>query len=80
MRKYENQSKKSEKMFAKQPLYPLELAITNFFGQSVDIQVTANLSGTWELLTTLVLINGIGQFSDSSGTNFPQRFYRALAQ
>ncbi|MEI8292149.1 MAG: choice-of-anchor tandem repeat GloVer-containing protein [Verrucomicrobiota bacterium] len=57
-----------------------QVAITNFFGQSVDIQVATNLSGTWEVLTNLVLTNGIGQFSDSSSTNFPQRFYRALAQ
>ncbi len=56
------------------------VAITNFFGQSVDIQVATNLSGTWEVLTNLVLTNGVGQFSDSSATNFPQRFYRALAQ
>lgn len=57
-----------------------QVAITNFFGQSVDIQVATNLSGTWEVLTNMVLTNGIGQFSDSSSTNFPQRFYRALAQ
>jgi len=57
-----------------------QVAITNFFGQSVDIQVSTNLSGTWEVLTNLVLTNGIGQFSDSSSTNIPQRYYRALAK
>lgn len=57
-----------------------QVAITNFFGQSVDIQVATNLSGTWEVLTNMVLTNGIGQFRDLSATNFPQRFYRAVAQ
>lgn len=56
------------------------VAITNFFGQSVDIQVATNLSGTWEVLTNMVLTNGIGQFKDSYSTNFSQRFYRALAR
>ena len=57
-----------------------QVAITNFFGQSVDIQVATNLSGAWETLTNMVLTNGIGQFSDSSASNSPQRFYRASAQ
>jgi hypothetical protein len=56
------------------------VAITNFFGQSVDVLVATNLSGTWEILTNLVLTSGIGQFSDSSATNSSQRFYRALAK
>jgi uncharacterized repeat protein (TIGR03803 family) len=57
-----------------------QVTITNFFGQSVDIQVATNLLGSWEGLTNMVLANGVGQFSDPSSTNFPQRFYRAMAQ
>ena len=58
-----------------------QVTITNFLGQSVDIQAATNLTGPWELLTNLVLTNGIGQCSDPFGTNLAsQRFYRAVAQ
>jgi len=57
-----------------------QIGVTGGTGQSVQIQVATNLPATWATLTNLVLTNGTGQFKDSAATNFPKRFYRALAQ
>ena len=46
-------------------------------GQTYAIQASTNLAD-WVDLTNVVLTGETGQFSDSSATNFSQRFYRAL--
>jgi len=57
-----------------------QVSVKSFLGQALQIQTAANLTGTWEILTNLVLTNNGGQFSDISATNLSQRFYRVLAQ
>ena len=48
-------------------------------GQVVVIEVSSNLSN-WQPLQTNTLENGAWFFTDPSGTNFPQRFYRLRLQ
>jgi uncharacterized repeat protein (TIGR03803 family) len=46
---------------------------------SLQIQTTTNLATAWLVLTNLVFTNGFGQFTDSTATNVPKRFYRTMA-
>ena len=47
-------------------------------GSSVTIKQSSDLVN-WALLTNLVNTNGTVQFTDTSASNAPQRFYRATS-
>ncbi len=55
-----------------------QLSLDTEAGINYAIQASTNLSD-WTTLTTMQATNTAIQFSDQQATNFPRRFYRALA-
>ena len=54
-----------------------KIFITGASNSPTSIQATTNFL-TWTNLGSVLLTNGNGTFSDTSATNFPARFYKAL--
>ena len=48
-------------------------------GQQIAIQTSTNLVG-WNTFTNVTITNGVGNFTDSPGTNSSKYFYRAVSQ
>jgi hypothetical protein len=55
------------------------VTLTGLPGQTYSIQASTNLQ-QWLTITNVTLTTPAGQFVDTSATNFPLRFYRAVAQ
>ncbi len=57
----------------------IHLELTGTPGRVYEIQATTNLAlPQWENLTTNTNVTGILPFDDTSASNFPARFYRAV--
>ncbi|MDE3066595.1 MAG: hypothetical protein KGJ60_03490 [Verrucomicrobiota bacterium] len=54
-----------------------QVTVSGLAGQTYPIQVSTDLVN-WETLTNLTLNGSSGQFVDSTATNSPYRFYRAV--
>ena len=60
------------------PSGPQKFLLTGVAGDTYTIQATSDFL-SWSNLTTVQNINGTVEFYEQQATNFPRRFYRALA-
>jgi PKD repeat protein len=54
----------------------VEIGLTGQAGRNYEIQATTNITSSWSTVTNLVTTNATTIFTDTSATNYNQRFYR----